>query len=69
MKVSEGTRLESNHNKIRGGDIMNANQTSSNNSVGSVSQQARLLMRNSRQRQQNRQANMLTRISNEVGLQ
>ncbi|MBE9223423.1 hypothetical protein IQ215_12020 [Cyanobacterium stanieri LEGE 03274] len=50
---------------------MNANKNlnNKNDNIGSVSQQARLLMRGDRQRTQNRQASMLTRISAEVGLQ
>ncbi len=49
---------------------MNANKTLNNkNQLGKVSQQARLLMRGDRQRQQNRQASMLNRVASEVGLQ
>ncbi|AFZ46826.1 hypothetical protein Cyast_0854 [Cyanobacterium stanieri PCC 7202] len=48
---------------------MNANNTIKTNNIGSVGQQARLLMRGDRKRTQNRQASMLSRVSAEVGLQ
>ncbi|MGY6528576.1 MAG: hypothetical protein ACXITR_01475 [Cyanobacterium sp.] len=49
---------------------MNATNTfKKNNTIGSVNQQARLLMRGDRKRTQSRQESMLTRISAEVGLQ
>jgi len=69
-KSSEGTRLASKLNKIRGGGIMNANKTLGNKTqLGKVGQQARLLMRGDRQREQNRQASMLNRVASEVGLE
>lgn len=40
-----------------------------NNNLGSISQQARLLMVDSRQRKQNRQASMLERAAKQVGLE
>jgi hypothetical protein len=48
---------------------MNAklNQTTTN--ISSIGQQARLLMVDSRQRKSHRQANMLERASEQVGLQ
>lgn len=49
---------------------MNAiNTVQTKNNIGSVGQQARLLMRGDRRRTQNRQASMLSRVSAEVGLQ
>jgi len=49
---------------------MNANKTLENRKqLGKVGQQARLLMRGDRQRQQNRQASMLNRVASEVGLE
>ncbi|MGI0481271.1 hypothetical protein ACN4EE_10805 [Geminocystis sp. CENA526] len=45
---------------------MNAKQ---NNNIGSISQQARLLMVDTRQRKQNRQASMLERSAKQVGLE
>ena len=45
---------------------MNAQQ---NSNIGSVNQQARLLMVGNRQRQHNRQASMLERSAKQVGLE
>lgn len=48
---------------------MNAQKFNNQNSIGSINQQARLLMVDNRQRRNHRQATMLERAAEQVGIQ
>jgi hypothetical protein len=48
--------------------MKNQNTTIKNNNESSVNQQARLLMAGSRQRQYNRNAQVLERLASEIGI-